>query len=110
MRSDNLRQSAKTHKPDGATLRALRQLLPRVTLADFEAISDICARGHLRHLPPSIRAWQATTSHIRHVYTDYDNLLAEGYDQLSARHFVLEQINEKLREWGCAKTIEDGDW
>jgi len=93
--------------PDAATLRALREMLPRVTLSDFEAICEICSRGHLRHLPPSIRAWQATTTHIRHNHTEYDTLLADGYDQEAARHFVIPEINEKLEEWGSSKTIDD---
>jgi hypothetical protein len=97
-----------TRKPDAATLRLLREMLPRVTLSDFEAICEICTRGHLRHLPPSIRAWQATTTHIRHVHTDYDTLLDEGYDQEAARHFVLDAINAKLEEWGSSKTVDSG--
>ena len=86
--------------------KALRELLPRVTLADFRAIEEIASRGHLRHLPPTITAWQATTTHIRHTYTDYDSLLEEGYDRESARHFVLEPINDKLAEWGCLRRLD----
>lgn len=85
--------------------KLLREMLPSVTLADFQAILAITERGHLRHLPPSIIAWQAITTHIRHNHTDYDALLDDGYDSESARHFVLNEINEKLEAWGCPKRV-----
>lgn len=86
--------------------KALQQLLPNVSLADFEDILSIAEAGHLRHLPAGIVVWQAVTTHIRHNHTDYDHLLAEGYDVESARHFVLEDINEKLCEWGSLRQLE----
>lgn len=85
--------------------KLLREMLPSVTLADFQEITAIAERGHLRHLPPSIVVWQAITTHIRHNHTDYDALLEEGYDSESARHFILDEINEKLEEWGCPKRL-----
>ncbi len=87
----------------------LRALIPMAPMEDFLAIEQAANAGHLRHLPPSISSWQATTAHIRHVHTDYDALLSEGYDRESARHFVLEEINTKLAEWGCAERIDEGD-
>lgn len=87
--------------------KLLRALIPDATMEDFIAIEEIADSGHLRHLPPSIRAWQAVTTRARHLYTDYDALLREGYDQESARHFVFEPINEKLAEWGCEKRLSD---
>lgn len=89
--------------------RQLRKLIPIVSLGDFMAIEEIANAGHLRHLPPSIAAWQAITSRIRHAHTDYDNLLEEGYDAESARHFVLDEMNEILTEWGCSRQISDLD-
>lgn len=85
--------------------KALRILLPRVTMADAEAILATALAGHLRHLPPSIALWQATTSYIRHEFTDYDTLLDDGYDPESARHFVLNDINSVLEQWGSQKRI-----
>ncbi|MGB7287618.1 MAG: DUF2293 domain-containing protein [Salaquimonas sp.] len=93
----------------GKFTKTLRELLPKVTLADFQDIQAIAAKGHLRHLPDSIVAWQATTTHIRHNYTDYDALLEEGYDAESARHFVLGAINDKLEEWGSLRQIEENE-
>ncbi|MES0807994.1 DUF2293 domain-containing protein [Roseibium sp. SCPC15] len=85
--------------------KALRALLPRVPMRDAEAILDLALAGHLRHLPPSISLWQATTSHIRHEMTEYDALLEEGYDRDAARYFVAEEMNETLRNWGCNKEV-----
>lgn len=84
-------------------------MLPDINLEDFLAIEEIAKAGHLRHLPASISVWQAITSHARHAHTDYDALLKEGYDRESARHFVREDINEKLAEWGCERIVEDFD-
>lgn len=99
-------KSRRSHPTNQKLLEALRTLLPTVTLADFKEIEAIANRGHLRHLPPGIIAWQATTTHIRHNHTEYDQLLDEGYDQESARHFVLDKINKKLAEWGCPKRLD----
>jgi len=85
--------------------RRLRELIPAATMEDFLAIEEIADAGHLRHLPPSIRAWQAVTTHARHAYSDYDDLLDNGYDKDSARHFVVDTINEKLSEWGCTQEL-----
>jgi len=87
----------------------LRNLLPLVPLSDFNEIKQKALAGHLRHLPPTIAARQAITSCIRHQHTDYDQLLSEGYDANSARHFVLEQMNETLEIWGSAIRLSQED-
>ncbi|MDZ7823683.1 MAG: DUF2293 domain-containing protein [Ahrensia sp.] len=86
--------------------KALNQLVPMVPLEDAEAIKDIARRRHLRHLPASIGAWLAVTTHIRHNHTDYDDLLDEGYDSDSARFFVLEAMNDVLRDWQSTKLLD----
>jgi len=86
--------------------KALRAILPRVPFSDAEAILQSALAGHLRHLPPSIAVWQATTSHIRHVWTDYDTLLEDGYDRDAARFFVIDEMNTVLETWGSAKRVE----
>jgi len=85
--------------------KALRALLPRVPMRDAEAILSVALAGHLRHLPPSIALWQAVTSHVRHELTDYDRLLDEGYDRDAARFFVVEEMNDALRRWGCNREV-----
>ena len=94
-------------KRKNETLKALRLLIPGASLADFVAIMEIAERGHLRHLPPTIIAWQAVTTHIRHNHTDYDMLLEDGYDSTSARHFVLETMNGVLQAWGATRQIDN---
>ena len=49
------------------------------------------------------------TAYIRHMFTEYDALLDDGYDVESARHFVLDAINEKLGEWGVKRRISAED-
>ncbi len=88
---------------------ALRSLLPMVPLSDFSSIQQSAGAGHLRHLPPSIATRQAITSHIRHRHTDYDQLLEEGYDRDSARHFVLDDMNNVLEDWGSSLRIDEND-
>lgn len=81
--------------------------MPLASMDDFQEVEKIASAGHLRHLPPSIAAWQALTTHIRHNHTDYDALLSEGYDPDSARHFVVDTMNELLETWGSAERISD---
>ncbi len=85
--------------------RLLRELIPLVPMEDFLAIEKTADSGHLRHLPPSIAAWQATTSRVRHAHSEYDAMMDEGYDKDAALHFVLDEMNEKLSHWGCSKLI-----
>lgn len=89
--------------------KALRALIPLVPFDEAEAIMAGASAGHLRHLPPSIAIWLATTSRIRHAHTDYDDLLDEGYEQDAARFFVLDEINDVLSTWGSARQIEAED-
>jgi hypothetical protein len=41
------------------------------------------------------------------VFTDYDALLAEGYDVDSARFFVLGEITAVVEDWGVRRRIGD---
>jgi hypothetical protein len=41
----------------------------------------------------------AVTAHIRHTETEYDSLLAQGYDRFDARQVVRGQIEEILETW-----------
>lgn len=104
-----------THPVSGTPRRReftklLRALCPRMPLADFEPVVETAAARHLRHLPPSIALWQALTARVRHAHTEYDALLGEGYDRDAARHFVVEEMNDVLARWGCARRIDpDGE-
>ena len=41
----------------------------------------------------------AVVAHIRHVETDYDTLLASGYDRHEARSAVETAVNRVLSQW-----------
>jgi hypothetical protein len=41
----------------------------------------------------------AVIAHIRHLETDYDRLLAQGYDRREARMEVEGDVGEVLRSW-----------
>jgi hypothetical protein len=88
---------------------ALRLLTPGMLLEDALAVKSEAMRGTYKALTPAVAAWLALTSHIRHVHTDYDALLDEGYDRSAARFFVVAAMDEKLTEWGCSRSVADGD-
>ncbi len=89
--------------------KALSRLAPLVSLSDAEEILSVGLASHLRHLPVSIALWQALTSRARHAHTDYDALLAEGYDHESARHFCIDEMNAVLTSWGCSRQIDEDE-
>ncbi len=101
-----MKASTERHRAVG---RALTLLLPQVPFSDSEPIRELALQRKLRALPPSIAVWIATVTHVRHVHTEYDQLLAEGYDRDSARHFVLDPINEVLTSWRATRLLDPDD-
>ena len=89
-----------------AVLKALRALVPMAPLADVEPIAKAIRAPHMRTLSPVDAVWLATIAHIRHRHTDYDELMDDGYDQASARHFVIDETNDVLRDWGATRLID----
>lgn len=89
-----------------AIAKGLTLLIPGAPWADAEPIRQAAAGRQLKTLPPSVALWLTAIAHIRHVHTDYDELLAEGYDQASARHFVVGQINETLTAWRATRLLD----
>jgi hypothetical protein len=85
-----------------AIARHLRGLAPMMPLADFNAALEVALAGHLRHLPPTVAAILGLSARLRHAHTEYDAMLAEGYDPDSARHFVAAAMNDMLARWGGA--------
>ena len=86
---------------------ALLRLAPR--LPPFESgvvIDRALASPGLRGAGPETAARLALIAYARHVFTEYDDLLAEGYDRDSARHFVLDDLNGALAGWGAAPIPE----
>jgi hypothetical protein len=46
---------------------------------------------------------------VRHVFTDYDALLEQDYDEASARFFVAADMEAKLAQWGVRRPLWPGD-
>jgi hypothetical protein len=92
-----------------AIAKALTALLPLAPYADMEKIRTDAGAVHMKTLPPTIAVWLATAAHIRHVHTDYEKLLAEGYDRESARFFVIEQTNIVLTRWRATRLLDADD-
>lgn len=74
--------------------------------SDIERIRIDAGAIHLRALPPSVAVWLATVAHVRHQHTDYDTLLAEGYDRDSARFFVVDATNRVLTTWRATRLLD----
>jgi len=89
-----------------AIAKALTALLPMAPYADIEAIRRMASARDMRELPASIAVWLATITHVRHEHSDYDRLLAEGYDRDAARFFVVDQINETLTRWRATRLLD----
>ncbi|MEO1701716.1 MAG: DUF2293 domain-containing protein [Pseudomonadota bacterium] len=88
--------ATKRQKIVNETLTALVPMLP---LDEAIIVREMVSRKHLRSLPAQKAVWLCLIAYIRHVHTDYDALLDEGYDRDSARHFVLDGINDVLQGW-----------
>jgi hypothetical protein len=86
--------------------KALRALAPLIPLSESEPVLERAAKLMRASLAVNAAVWLALVAHIRHRFTDYDELLAEGYDRDAARHFVVDPTDEILRDWGCTRQID----
>lgn len=92
-----------------AIAQALAVLAPFIPRYDRDAVLDLAEDSPgLRKASAQAAAWLALTSHIRHLHTDYDQLLADGYDRDSARHFCAQAMAEILDLWRGRKPIDCG--
>lgn len=89
---------------------ALRHLAPKLPAHEFEAVVDhaMDSRG-LSAASPENAAWLSLVAWARHTMTDYDALLAEGYDRDSARFFVADELRDLLAGWGARRTLGEGE-
>lgn len=89
---------------------ALRRLAPKIPPHEFGAVVDhaLDSRG-LRLASPETAAWLSLVAYVRHALTDYDDLLAQGYDQDSARFFVAEEIGRVLASWGARRKLGEDE-
>ena len=87
---------------------ALRRLAPRIPKHEFGAVLDHALDSPgLGTAAPETAAWLSLVAYVRHVMTDYDALLTDGYDVDSARFFVLDATNAVLEEWGVRRRVAE---
>jgi hypothetical protein len=85
---------------------ALRHLAPRLPEHEFGAIVDHAMDSPgLRRASAGNAAWLSMTAYARHVLTEYDDLLMQGYDVDSARFFVAAEIDAHLAAWGVSRKV-----
>jgi hypothetical protein len=89
---------------------ALRRLAPRIPPHEFGAVVDhaVDSRG-LKTSAPETAAWLSLVAYARHAFTEYDDLLTQGYDHDSARFFVAGEIEDVLAQWGVTRRLSTED-
>jgi len=89
---------------------ALSHLAPRIPKHEFEATVDhaMASKG-LSHASAETAAWLSLVAYVRHALTEYDDLLAQGYDHESARFFVAADIDATLNSWGVRRKLTAAD-
>ena len=81
-------------------------MAPRIPSHEFDAVIDhAMGSAGLRKASPENAAWLSLVAYVRHVFTEYDDLLAEGHDTDSARFFVAEEMQEVLTRWGVRRPL-----
>jgi hypothetical protein len=89
---------------------ALHRLAPRIPPHEFAAVVDHAVDSPgLTVAVPETAAWLSLVAYVRHMFTDYDDLLREGYDQDSARYFVADEITAILESWGVRRRLLSED-
>ena len=89
--------------------KVLGMLAPMIPFDEATEVKALASQRHLRHLPVSISLWLSLVAHIRHVHTDYDELLDDGYDRDAARHFVMDDINDVLSRWQSTRLLDGSE-
>jgi len=85
---------------------ALRRLAPRIPAHEFGAVVDHAVDSPgLSVGAPEVAAWLSLVAYVRHVFTDYDELLREGYDKDGARFFVADEMQTVLDGWGVKRRL-----
>ena len=89
---------------------ALRRLAPHIPPHEFGAVIDHALdSAGLKAAAPETAAWLSLVAYVRHTFTDYDDLLAQGYDRDSARHFVADEMAALLSHWGVRRQLGETD-
>ena len=89
---------------------ALQRLAPGIPPHESMAVVDhaLDSTG-LRTAAPETAAWLSLVAYVRHVFTDYDGLRDQNYDEDSARFFVAEEIEAVLKGWGARRRLAAED-
>jgi len=89
---------------------ALRRLAPRIPSHEFGAVVDHALDSKpLRSASSENATWLSLVAYVRHSLTDYDALLADGYDRDSARHFVAAEMETIMAGWGVRRKLGAGE-
>ena len=89
---------------------ALRRLAPRIPPHEFAAVVDHAVDSPgLSVAAPETAAWLSLVAYVRHTLTEYDDLLAQGYDRDSARFFVADAMRATLGAWGVRRPLAADD-
>lgn len=85
---------------------AILALVPHIPARDLAEVAAqaLYSRG-LHTASPEAAAWLSLVSYVRHNFTDYDAMLAEGYGIEAARHFCLDALNAALADWGARRRV-----
>ena len=85
---------------------ALRYLAPRLPAHEFAAVVDHAMDSPgLSVASPENAAWLSLVAYARHAMTEYEELLAQGYDRDSARFFVADDLQDVLAAWGVRRKL-----
>lgn len=85
---------------------AVRRLAPKIPAHELGAVVDHALDSPgLKVAAPENAAWLSLVAYARHVFTEYDDLLAQGYDPDSARFFVVDEIDAVLEGWGATRRV-----
>ena len=89
---------------------ALRHFAPRLPAHEFAAVVDHAMDSPgLTVASPENAAWLSLVAYARHTMTEYDELLAQGYDRDSARFFVADDLQGVLAAWGVRRKLSVTD-
>src|SRR3954452_12222174 len=89
---------------------ALRHLAPKLPSHEFGAVVDHALDSEgLKAAAPDTAAWLSLVAYARHVFTECDELLAQGDDRDSARFFVAKDMEAKLAQWGVRRRLSEDE-
>jgi hypothetical protein len=85
---------------------AIVKLFPKIPKSEVPQILKHSLKKHSRRVGRTgtvalqDRVKLAVRAHIRHVHTEYDELLKHGTSRVTAREKTWERLNEVARQWG----------